>query len=133
MTQPTMPATLSGFNHIVAFDVAKDSLEVCVLPRRKQYTIPNTPGQVRRLLKREIKHNQRLELGLMLVICEATGGYERHVLEAAVGVAVACHRAHGSAVRTYARYRRKWAKTDAIDVDLLADYGRQTEGLYQRP
>lgn len=135
MTQPTMDPATSGFNHIVAFDVAKSSLEVCVLPGRKHHSIPNTPGQVRRLLRREMTRNRSQGVGPMLVICEATGGYERHVLDAATEHAIACHQAHGSAVRAYARYRRKWAKTDAIDVDLLADYGRQTEDLrlYQPP
>ncbi len=135
MTQPTMNPASSGFNHIVAFEVAKNSLEVCVLPGRKHCCISNAPGQVRRLLKREIKRNQNLNLGPMLVICEATGGYECHVLDVAVELGMACHRAHGSAVRGYARYRRKWAKTDAIDGDLLADYGYQTEDLhlYQPP
>lgn len=135
MTQPTMTPALSGFNHVVAFEVAKHTLEVCVLPERKHHTIANAPGQVRRLLKREMKRNRSLGLGPMLVICEATGGYERHVLDQAVLLGLACHRAHGSAVRNYARYRRKWAKSDAIDVDLVADYGRQTEDLhlYQPP
>jgi len=124
-----MNPTSTGFNHIVAFEVAKSSLEVCILPGRECLSIANTPGQVRRLLKREMKRNQSGGLGPMLVICEATGGYERHVLEVAVELAIDCHRAHGSAVRGYAKYRRKRAKTDAIDVDLLADYGRQTEDL----
>lgn len=129
MTQRTMNPASAGFNHIVAFDVAKATLEVCVLPGREHLSIANTPGQVRRLLKREMKRNRSGDLGPMLVVCEATGGYERHVLEVAAERAIACHRAHGSAVRGYAQYRRKWAKTDAIDGDLLADYGRQTKDL----
>lgn len=130
MTQPTMNPACSGFNHIVAFEVAKSSLEVCVLPGRKHASISNMPGQVRRLLKRELKRNQSQNLGPMLVICEATGGYERHVLEVAAELGMACHRAHGSAVRGYAGYRRKRAKTDTIDADMLADYGYQTEDLH---
>ena len=129
MTQATMSPAASGFNHIVAFEVAKKSLEICVLPGRKHDTISNTPAQVRRLLKREKKRNQSQNLEPMLVICEATGGYEQHVLDVAAELDIVCHRAHGSAVRSYARYRRKRAKTDAIDVDLLADYGSQTEDL----
>lgn len=135
MTPPTMPPAPSGFNHVVAFEVAKDTLQVCSLPGRRQCAVANTPAQLRRLLQREMKRNQSQGLGPMLVICEATGGYERHVLEAATALAIACHRAHGSAVRNYAGYRGRSAKTDAIDVDLLADFGRQTEDLrlYQPP
>lgn len=130
MTQSTMYPDSSGFNHIVAFDVAKSTLEVCVLPGRKHACIANTPAQVRRLIAREMKRNQREDLGAMLVICEATGGYDKHVLKVATDLDITCHLAHGSAVRAYAGYRRKRAKTDAIDADLLADYGRQTEDLH---
>ncbi len=135
MTKSTMRLTPSGFNHIIAFDVAKSTLEVCILPGRKHRSIGNTPGQVRSLLKRELKRNQSCELGAMLVVCEATGGYERDVLKVTTELSIACHMAHGSSVRSYAQYRGKLAKTDAIDADILADYGRQTEDLrlYQPP
>jgi transposase len=71
----------------------------------------------------------------LLVVCEATGGYERHVLEACVALGLACHKAHGARVRHFAKYLGLIAKTDPIDAYVLALYGLKTEGLrlYQPP
>src|SRR6476620_8037965 len=66
--------------------------------------------------------------GSLLVVCEATGGYERHVIEGACALGLACHRAHGTRVRFFARYLGLAAKTDPIDARMLALYGR-TQGL----
>ena len=135
MTPITMTPTHSPFNHIVAFEVSKDSLVVHVLPADKQRTIANTPASVRRLLRAETVRNRKAALGSLLVVCEATGGYERHVLAAAQELALACHRAHGSRVRFFARYLGLAAKTDAIDARMLALYGLKTERLrlYEPP
>jgi transposase len=62
-------------------------------------------------------------------VCEATGGYERHVLDASQQLGLACHRAHGARVRFFASYLGLAAKTDPIDARLLAFYGLRTEEL----
>jgi transposase len=71
----------------------------------------------------------------MLVVCEATGGYERHVLDAAVEMGLSVHRAHGTRVRHFGGYCGLLAKTDPIDARLLAQYGLKTENirLYSPP
>jgi transposase len=124
-----MIETHGAFKHIVAFEVSKSTLVVHTLPQDRQTTIANTPQAVRRLLRAELKHNAKAGLGRLLVIAEATGGYERHTLDAAVELGLACHRAHGSRVRFYAKYRGQDAKTDAIDAALIADYGAETKTL----
>jgi transposase len=65
----------------------------------------------------------------MLVICEATGGYERHVLDVALEMGLSVHRAHGTRVRHFGHYRGLLAKTDPIDARLIAQYGLKTENL----
>jgi hypothetical protein len=77
------------FNHIVAFEVSKEKLVVHTLPDNEQWTIDNKPQAVRRLIKAEIKRNRNKQIGQMLVICEATGGYERHVLDGVYHVPLA--------------------------------------------
>jgi transposase len=129
MTPMTMTPTHPRFNHVVAFEVGKQTLVVHVLPADEQSTIANTPGAVRRLLRKEITRNHKASLGAMLVVCEATGGYERHVIDAAQELTLPCHRAHGSRVRFFARYLGALAKTDAIDARLLALYGLRTDKL----
>lgn len=129
MTNATVAAIRPPFNHIVAFEVSKESLVVHALPSDKQLTIANTPAAVRRLLAAERRSNARQELGPMLVVVEATGGYERGVLDVAVALGIPAHRAHGTRVRHFARYLGLAAKTDAIDARVLAAFGRQAQDL----
>lgn len=118
-----MNPTPTCFNHIVAFEVCKIELVVHTLPADRQQRIDNKAATVRRLLKAEQRANARLGLGPILVVCEATGGYERHVIEAAQQLGLAIHRAHGSRTRLFARFNGRLAKTDAIDARLIARYG----------
>ena len=135
MNESTMPAAAARFNHVIAFDVAKESLAVHILPSGESFEAPNTAASTRRLLRREQKRNAKLGLGPLLVVCEATGGYESNVLEAACELGLACHRAHGSDVRAYAKFCGKRAKNDPIDAFLIAGYGRDKPDarLYQPP
>lgn len=99
-----MPPTPSCFNHVVAFEVSKAELVVHSLPADRQQRLGNTPAAIRRLLRAEQRHNHELGLGPLLVVCEATGGYERHVLDQAGRLELAVHRAHGSRTRLFARF-----------------------------
>ena len=76
----TMSPTHVAFNHIVAFEVAKETLVIHVLPGDGQHTIANKPKAIRKLLLRELRRNALADLGSLLVVCEATGGYETPVL-----------------------------------------------------
>lgn len=62
----------------------------------------------------------------VLVVLEATGGYEREIAAtlAARGVALAV--VNPRQVRDYARACGRLAKTDAIDADILASFGQAT-------
>src|SRR5262249_49081218 len=113
----------------VAFDVAKHSLSVHILPGGERQTIPNEPKAIRKLLLAQKRENAKLGLGPLLAICEATGGYERPLLEICVELGIAAHKAHGSRVRHFAKYRGLLAKTDPIDAYVLALYGLKTEDL----
>jgi transposase len=124
----TMTPPQGGFKHIVAVEVSKDELVVHILPDDRQMRIANTAKAIGQLLRAESKQNAQHQIGPLLVICEATGGYERHVLDASVTLGLACHRAHGSRVRFFAKYLGL-AKTDPIDARVLALYGARSEGL----
>lgn len=130
-----MPAAAARFNHVIAFDVAKASLSLHILPSGEPLSLQNDGAAIRRLLKREQKRNCKQGLGPMLVICEATGGYEDAVLKTASELGLDCHRAHGSGVRAYAKFRGRHAKNDPIDAALIAEYGRDKPDLelYQPP
>ncbi len=125
----TMNPPLSAFNHVVAFEVAKDSLVIHVLPADEQSVAANKPTAIRKALVAEIQRGAEHGLGAMLVVCEATGGYERHVLAIRLELGVAVHKAHGSRVRDFARYLGLLAKTDPIDARVVALYGLKTTDL----
>jgi transposase len=135
MNESIMPNAKAGFNHVIAFDVAKEKLAVHILPSGENFEVANTAACARRLLQREKKRNATLGCGPLLVICEATGGYENNVLKTACELGLACHRAHGSSVRAYATFRGRHAKSDPIDSRLIAEYGRDKEELrlYKAP
>ena len=71
----TMNPALSAFNHVVAFEVAKDSLVIHVLPADKQSVAANKPKAIRKALLAELRRNAKSGLGPLLAVCEATGGY----------------------------------------------------------
>lgn len=119
----TMIPTTPQFNTIVAFEVSKHELVVHILPADSSERIVNTRAAARQVLKREQTRNGRQGLGPLVVVCEATGGYERHILMAAEALGLPLHRAHGTRTRLFARYRGQSAKTDPIDARLLALYG----------
>lgn len=114
---------------IIAFEVSKATLVVHCLPDDRQVQIDNRPAAIKRLLRKTDPSSKPL------VICEATGGYERHVLAICYELGLDVHRAHGSNTRAFATYRGLAAKTDAIDAHMLAQYGRDTPNLrlYQPP
>lgn len=123
MTPETMNANRTSYNHVLAFEVSKAELLLKVMPGEEICRITNDPATIRRLMKKEMKRNARLGIGPLLVICEATGTYSRHVLDCAHELGIACHRAHGSRVRWFAKFRGTHAKSDPIDIGMIADYG----------
>jgi transposase len=125
----TMNPAQKTFNHVVAFDVGKESLAVHILPGDERQSIANKPKEIRKLLRAQMRRNTNLNLGPLLVVCEATGGYERQLLEICVELEIAAHKAHGSRVRHFAKYLGLIAKNDPIDARVLALFGSKTDNL----
>lgn len=65
----------------------------------------------------------RQRSGSVQVICEASGGYERGLVQALHKSGIAVSLVQAMRVRQFARARGLWAKTDRIDARLLALYG----------
>ena len=61
------------------------------------------------------------------VVCEATGGYERLVVQRLRGTDLAVSVAHPPKVRAFARAVGQGAKTDPLDAQILAHYGEVFE------
>ena len=101
-------------NSYVGIDVSKDELVVHVLPAQQDRVFPNTTQGLVELV------GWLVDLGGCRVAFEASGGYERDLLDA-------LHQAGEAAVRLPARRPRDLAralglkaKTDALDARVLA-------------
>ena len=125
----TVDAADALYKHIIAFEVSKAKLHVHILPGGETFEIGNDRAAVRRVIKKQAGRNAKLGVGPLLVVCEATGSYSNHVVAAAQAAGVACHRAHGSRVRHFAKFRGTHAKSDPIDVALIADYALASRNL----
>lgn len=97
-------------------DVSKASLDVHFLDRA--HSLPNTAAGIAKLLKLIAKHS-----GVVQVICEATGGYERALSVALHDKAIRLSVVNPRLPRDFARSQNRLAKTDRIDAKVLADYG----------
>lgn len=111
-------STLSP-NPYVGIDVSKDTLDVAVLPLGRHFVVSNDEVGIDELL------GKLEDPKPILVVLEASGGYERPVTAAIAASGIA---ASGIAVvnprqiRDFARATGKLAKTDALDAKALARF-----------
>lgn len=80
-----------------------------------------TPGERKRLVCRLQQHQPTL------VAVEATGGYERPIVEALLEAGIPVAVVQPFCVHHYAKSLKLRAKTDAIDAQLLARYARANQ------
>jgi transposase len=97
-------------------DIAKLNLQLHLAGRF--HDLPNTPAGHRRLLK------VLAAQPAVHIICEATGGYERDVVEALHQASLPVTVLNPARVRHFARAQGQRAKTDRIDAALLTAYGQ---------
>ena len=111
---PSLPLTLP----VAGVDVSKGQLDVFIDTVGQRLRVDNDDAGVARLLATLLEHKVRL------VVVEATGRYHRRLaaalLEAGVDVAVV----NPQQVRAFARAAGKLEKTDRIDAEVLARFGR---------
>lgn len=102
----------------VGIDVAKDKLDVAVLGESATSEESNTTKGIAVLVKKMRQLNPKL------IVVEATGGYEEalvlRLFEARLAVALVSPQR----VRQYAKARGLMAKTDKLDAQNLAEYGK---------
>lgn len=101
----------------LGIDIAKDTLELAGPGLR--LPVPNTAEG----------HAQLLAAALALrtpvhFVCEATGGYERRLVASLLAQDCAVSLLNPARVRQFAKATGRLAKTDRIDAELLAEYGR---------
>jgi len=112
-------ATSSGT--YVGIDVAKDKLDVAVLGEKQEEQLDNIREGINDLVQ------QMVELQPELIVVEATGGYQRNVVEALFQAGLAVAVVNPARVRQFARADGLLAKTDKLDAFVLAKFGKKMQ------
>jgi len=107
------------FETFVGVDIAKDSLDVCLLATDKRFTTTNDQAGFRQLL-RELP-----TVGSCLVVVEATGGYQREMVVELIAAGHQVAVVNPRQVRDFARGLGILAKTDRLDAEVIARFGQQ--------
>jgi transposase len=98
----------------VGVDVAKDTLDVAVRPSGDGWSALNDETGIAALVAR------LGPLGPALIVCEATGGFERAAIAALAAAGLPVVVANPRQVRDFARATGQLAKTDQLDAGVLA-------------
>lgn len=101
----------------LGIDIAKDTLEVFG-PGLRLQVCNNAEGHARLLAA------ARGLTGTPHFVCEASGGYERRLIACLLAQDQRVSLLNPSRARQFGKATGKLAKTDRIDAQLLADYGR---------
>jgi transposase len=105
----------------VGIDVAKHSLDVCLLPTERHFTVSNDGDGFRQLI------DELPAAGTCLVIVEATGGYQRRVVAALIQAGHQVAVVNPRQVRDFARGLGILAKTDRLDARVIARFGQHAQ------
>jgi transposase len=105
----------------VGIDVSKDRLDVGVLGEKQEKQVSNTNDGIAQLV------NQMVDLQPELIVVEATGGYQRAVVEALFHAGLSVAVVNPARVRQFARACGLLAKTDKLDAQLLAVFGQRVQ------
>ncbi len=100
----------------VGIDVSKATLDVHVHPSGRRAGVPHTPTGLRRPVARLAK------LAPARVVVEATGGWERALVDALHAAAVPVVVVPPHRIRHFARALGALGKTDRLDAGILAQY-----------
>jgi transposase len=113
-----MTITLEAY---VGIDVSKDRLDVAVCGEKPCLDFANSKRGIVKLVKQLLVRKPKL------IVVEATGGYEDVVVLALFEAGLPVALVSPQRVRQYARAKGLLAKTDRLDAQILADYGKHIE------
>lgn len=105
----------------VGIDVSKATLDVAILPEREHFVVSNDEAGRDELLGKLAQVS-----GALLVVLEASGGFERPVVAALAGssAGITPFVVNPRQARDFAKATGKLAKTDALDAFVLAHFAQ---------
>ena len=107
---------MAQFAPHVGIDVSKARLDVAIYPDGECFSVDNTNAGWRELRRR------CAELGVNRIALEASGGYERGVIDAMQAAGFSVHLLNARRVRSFAQACGILAKNDRIDARVIAHF-----------
>ena len=107
-------------DNILGIDVSKYKLDFYLLSTGQSWCIPNTQKDILACI-RKLKVNGPIKM----VVMEHTGGYELLVKQLFIKRNIPVHMAHPNRIYHFSKQKGYYAKTDAIDAKIIAQYGCQ--------
>jgi len=104
---------------VMGIDIGKSWLEIAMEDR--MHSIENNRLAIERFLE---DCQRQYSLNQVLMVCEATGGYERLFVAMSKGRDISVQVAHPNKIRAFAKSKGLLAKTDKIDALLIRDYAQ---------
>jgi transposase len=105
----------------VGIDVSKGRLDVAVLGEERGWQVDNTQEGIAKLVQ------EMQAVCPELIVVEATGGYQRRVVEALFQAGLSVAVVNPARVRQFARACGLLAKTDKLDAQVLAVFGQRVQ------
>jgi transposase len=102
--------------NILGVDVAKDWIDICDLASGRIFRIGAKPRALKAFASKLPKD--------ALIVFEASGGYERALMDALEAAGLAYARINPRQAREFARATGRLAKTDRVDARVLAEMGK---------
>lgn len=103
----------------IGVDISKPCLDIDW--RGEAIQIENNEKGIKKFISRLNKLIEKKELSSVIV--EASGGYEKNLVNACHENSIPIHVAHANKVRAFAKAKGILAKTDKLDASVLSDYG----------
>jgi transposase len=104
--------------HFVGIDVSKDKLDVAMLGKKPIEPFASTKRGIASLVRGMKQCKPKL------IVVEATGGYEEALVLALFEAGLPVALVSPQRVRQYAKAKGLLAKTDQLDAQILAEYGK---------
>jgi transposase len=105
----------------VGIDVSKDRLDMAMLGEKQEKQFNNAKDGIEQLVK------EMVDLQPELIVVEATGGYQRAVVDALFHAGLCVAVVNPARVRQFARACGLLAKTDNLDAQVLAVFGQRVQ------
>ncbi|MDB4766981.1 transposase, partial [bacterium] len=120
--------TQNGCKFVIGIDVSKAKLDIANGSKANPETIANDRNAIKNMIANRITAPNQT-----LVVVEATGGYERLLVESLQATSIAVAVVNPRRVRDFAKGIGFDAKTDSIDARLIARYGEVVQPKAAQP